>query len=139
MLAGQWPAGHRARHAFANAPAPRMSTAQRAPQAHGKLSGQLSHSSPFFSPWPACWCPGCTVGLFHSAESPACGPVVSMLAAVVTVTLQGLLWYQDLSRARNWVLSSLGDDCPEQGHCLQGLALTLWIQNPLLEATLTES
>lgn len=78
-------------------------------------------------------------GSFPLAESPACGLVVSMLAAAVTVTLQGLLWYRDLSRARNWVLFSLGDDCPEQGHCLQGLALTLWIQNPLLEVTFTES
>ena len=55
------PAGHRAEHAIESASAPRVSTAQRASQTHGKRSGQLSHSSPFFLPWPARLCPGGTV------------------------------------------------------------------------------
>lgn len=90
------------------------------PQTHGKRSGQLSHSSPVFPPWPAGSCPGCTVALFPSL--PAGGFHVSSSG---DGNIPGLLWCREQGVARNWGPFCPWGDCPQQGHPCQGLAFPL--------------
>lgn len=133
-MGGRWQELNAGRAAVESARAPRVSTAHRASQTHGKhscLPTRALPSHPGLS--VSSWLPGALFLLLFYGKSPACWPEVSQLAAAWGVGGQG---YRGPCSAGSWLWPGTGTpaalgvtDCCRPPPSGSGPPFTLWIPN----------